>query len=55
MPTLFDPIKLGALTAPNRIIMAPLTRIRVRLELAESNRDFASSDWQSTGNFALAD
>lgn len=28
MPTLFDPITLGALTAPNRIIMAPLTRSR---------------------------
>lgn len=28
MPTLFDPIKVGALTLPNRIIMAPLTRAR---------------------------
>jgi 2,4-dienoyl-CoA reductase-like NADH-dependent reductase (Old Yellow Enzyme family) len=28
MPTLFDPIKLGALQLPNRIIMAPLTRSR---------------------------
>lgn len=28
MPTLFDPIALGALTAPNRTIMAPLTRSR---------------------------
>ena len=28
MPTLFDPIQLGALTLPNRIIMAPLTRCR---------------------------
>lgn len=28
MPTLFDPIKLGALTAANRAIMAPLTRSR---------------------------
>lgn len=28
MPTLFDPIKLGAIDAPNRIIMAPLTRGR---------------------------
>jgi N-ethylmaleimide reductase len=28
MPTLFDPIKLGAITAPNRILMAPLTRGR---------------------------
>lgn len=28
MPTLFDPLALGSLTASNRIIMAPLTRSR---------------------------
>ncbi|MBF0154400.1 MAG: alkene reductase [Magnetococcales bacterium] len=28
MPTLFDPLSLGTLTLPNRIIMAPLTRCR---------------------------
>jgi 2,4-dienoyl-CoA reductase-like NADH-dependent reductase (Old Yellow Enzyme family) len=28
MPTLFDPVEMGALTLPNRIIMAPLTRAR---------------------------
>lgn len=28
MPGLFDPIRLGAITAPNRIFMAPLTRTR---------------------------
>ncbi|GLS43679.1 alkene reductase [Methylobacterium brachythecii] len=28
MPTLFDPIRLGALELPNRILMAPLTRGR---------------------------
>jgi 2,4-dienoyl-CoA reductase-like NADH-dependent reductase (Old Yellow Enzyme family) len=28
MPSLFDPIKLGALNCPNRILMAPLTRGR---------------------------
>ncbi len=28
MPTLFDPLKLGALQLPNRILMAPLTRSR---------------------------
>lgn len=28
MPSLFDPIKLGAIQAPNRILMAPLTRGR---------------------------
>ena len=28
MPSLFDPIKLGAVTAKNRILMAPLTRAR---------------------------
>ena len=28
MPSLFDPLQLGALTLPNRILMAPLTRAR---------------------------
>ena len=28
MPTLFDPVRLGALELPNRIVMAPLTRAR---------------------------
>ena len=28
MPTLFDPVEMGALSLPNRIIMAPLTRGR---------------------------
>ena len=28
MPTLFDPVRLGALDLPNRIVMAPLTRAR---------------------------
>jgi 2,4-dienoyl-CoA reductase-like NADH-dependent reductase (Old Yellow Enzyme family) len=28
MPTLFDPLKVGALTMPNRVVMAPLTRCR---------------------------
>ena len=30
MPTLFDPVTLGDLTLPNRIVMAPLTRSRAR-------------------------
>ena len=28
MPSLFDPISLGAIEAPNRILMAPQTRAR---------------------------
>lgn len=28
MPSLFDPVQLGAISAPNRVIMAPLTRAR---------------------------
>ena len=28
MPTLFDPVALGAVKAPNRVFMAPLTRMR---------------------------
>jgi 2,4-dienoyl-CoA reductase-like NADH-dependent reductase (Old Yellow Enzyme family) len=31
MPTLFDPIKIGDLSLPNRILMAPLTRNRSTL------------------------
>jgi 2,4-dienoyl-CoA reductase-like NADH-dependent reductase (Old Yellow Enzyme family) len=32
MPTLFDPIRLGDLDLPNRVIMAPLTRMRAAPE-----------------------
>ncbi|TPG52696.1 alkene reductase [Sphingomonas glacialis] len=32
MPSLFDPIQLGAIAAPNRILMAPLTRGRATRE-----------------------
>ena len=32
MPSLFDPIRLGAIAAPNRILMAPLTRARATRE-----------------------
>ena len=32
MPTLFDPLKLGSLELPNRIVMAPLTRARAGCE-----------------------
>ena len=28
MPTLFDSVELGALSLPNRILMAPMTRAR---------------------------
>ncbi len=28
MPSLFDPLQIGALTLPNRVVMAPLTRAR---------------------------
>jgi 2,4-dienoyl-CoA reductase-like NADH-dependent reductase (Old Yellow Enzyme family) len=31
-PTLFDPLQLGAITAPNRILMAPMTRTRATRE-----------------------
>ena len=34
MPTLFDPVKIGALELPNRIVMAPLTRMRAFEERA---------------------
>ncbi|ETR76744.1 NADH:flavin oxidoreductase [Afipia sp. P52-10] len=34
MPTLFDPVRIGALELPNRIVMAPLTRMRAFEERA---------------------
>ncbi len=37
MKTLFDPIRLGALAAPNRILMAPLTRTRGTKEHAPTD------------------
>lgn len=30
MPTLFDPLQCGDLTLPNRVVMAPLTRMRAK-------------------------
>jgi 2,4-dienoyl-CoA reductase-like NADH-dependent reductase (Old Yellow Enzyme family) len=41
MTSLFDPVKLGALELPNRIVMAPLTRMRAFEERAPGpmNRD----------------
>ncbi|WP_144790506.1 alkene reductase [Kocuria palustris] len=32
MPTLFDPLILGAVQAPNRVVMAPLTRLRAQAD-----------------------
>ena len=37
MPSLFDPIRLGAIHAPNRILMAPLTRGRASREHVPSD------------------
>jgi 2,4-dienoyl-CoA reductase-like NADH-dependent reductase (Old Yellow Enzyme family) len=41
MPTLFDPLRIGCLTCPNRIWMAPLTRGR-------SSRDHVPTDIMAT-------
>ncbi|MDR3457467.1 MAG: alkene reductase [Verrucomicrobiae bacterium] len=49
MPTLFDPVRIGAWTLPNRIVMAPLTRSRAGVErrpnalMAEYYRQRASA------------
>lgn len=43
MPSLFDPIQLGAIAAPNRILMAPLTRGRSsagHVPITELKRDY---------------
>jgi N-ethylmaleimide reductase len=34
MTSIFDPIQLGAIEAPNRIFMAPLTRARNTLNIS---------------------
>src|SRR3712207_6600694 len=41
MPSLFDPIQLGATLCPNRIVMAPLTRGR-------STRDHVPTELMAT-------
>ena len=41
MPSLFDPIQLGAINSPNRILMAPLTRGR-------STREFVPTEIMQT-------
>src|SRR5215475_8667807 len=38
MTTLFDPLKLGSLHLPNRIVMAPLTRLRAAEPVNVPNR-----------------
>ncbi len=38
MPSLFDPLQLGAITVPNRILMAPLTRGRATREHVPTER-----------------
>jgi len=45
MPSLFDPIRLGAVEAPNRILMAPLTRGRskpVHVPISELKAEYYS-------------
>ena len=39
MPTLFDPLQLGAIELPNRILMAPLTRARAGREAVPNATD----------------
>ena len=54
MPSLFEPIQLGALTLPNRIIMAPLTRSRATEDrVPTSSMVQYYSDRASAGLFVL--
>ena len=39
MPTLFDPVRIGAWNLPNRIVMAPLTRARAGVEACSQRLD----------------
>ena len=42
MPTLFDPVKIGALELPNRLVMAPSTRMRAFEERAPGPLKFGA-------------
>jgi 2,4-dienoyl-CoA reductase-like NADH-dependent reductase (Old Yellow Enzyme family) len=52
MPTLFDPLKVGALTLPNRIVMAPLTRSRAHPE-SRVPGDLAVEYYRQRAGFGL--
>ena len=52
MPTLFDPLKLGALDLPNRIVMAPLTRSRAHPE-SRVPSDLAVEYYRQRAGFGL--
>ena len=52
MPTLFDPLKVGALTLPNRIVMAPLTRSRAHPETRVPS-DLAVEYYRQRAGFGL--
>src|SRR6201995_3323992 len=52
MPTLFDPLKLGALELPNRIVMAPLTRSRAHPE-SRVPSDLAGEYYRQRAGFGL--
>lgn len=56
MPTLFDPIQLGSIAAPNRILMAPLTRGRsrdVHVPLSDLKADYYSQ--RATAGLLIAE
>ena len=52
MPTLFDPLKVGALELPNRIVMAPLTRSRAHPETRVPS-DLAVEYYRQRAGFGL--
>jgi len=52
MPTLFDPLKAGALNLPNRILMAPLTRSRAHAD-SRVPSDLAVEYYRQRAGFGL--
>ncbi len=52
MPTLFDPLKVGALTLPNRIVMSPLTRSRANPDTRVPS-DLAVEYYKQRAGFGL--
>ena len=52
MPTLFDPLRVGALDLPNRIVMAPLTRSRAHPD-SRVPSDLAVEYYRQRAGFGL--
>ncbi len=55
MTTLFDPIRVGAFTAPNRIVLAPLTRNRAGAGMAPTELNAEYYAQRASAGFIVAE